>query len=112
MTLTVGKTVAEQRAFRAEVIASNFRQWIPVRTRFCGGAPGGTAAYAIPSQTRLGLYHIANLDRCGCFDSRRRAGACKHRRAIRIVLAQHNLRPEERTASRRNGHVTPEVYAF
>lgn len=113
-SLTVGKTVAAQRKQRAEVLASNFRQWIPCQTNFCGGAKGGAIVWAIPSQTVLGLFHLATDRSCGCNDSRRVSGACKHQLAIRLVLGQFNLRPEARLATRRNGHVNGKVngYAF
>jgi hypothetical protein len=75
-----------------------------VTTRFCGSVKGGTAAYAIPSQSVLGLYHIATLaagGRCGCWDAQRRSGRCKHVLALRIVARQFDLVPDERTTTRR-----------
>lgn len=110
-TLTVAKTVAERRVQRAEVLAANAHQWIPCSTRFAGSARGESVVWAIPSQSVLGLFHLATDSGCGCNDSRRRSGRCKHQLAIRLVLAQHGIRPEERLASRRNGHVQEE-YAF
>lgn len=109
-------TVAEQRQGRAEVLAADFHKWIPCTTNFAGRAPGNTIAFAIPSQTRAGLFHIASLShggRCGCWDSIRRSGRCKHIRALQIVARQFGLLPVEQrtTLARRNGHDTPEVLA-
>lgn len=92
--MTVVATVAEQRQLRAEVIAEGFKSWIPCTTVFASDHPGEQTVFAIPSQTRVGVYHLANHQRCGCHDSRRRSGPCKHVRAVRLVLRQLNVIPE------------------
>lgn len=90
-TLTVARTVAERRQQRAEVLAADYFHWIPCTTRFAGSARGDQTVFAIPSQSVAGKYHLASLDRCGCWDAIRRSGPCKHQRAIRIVLTQLGL---------------------
>jgi hypothetical protein len=90
-TLTVGRTVAERRRQRAEVLAADFVKWIACTTRFAGDVRGASTVFAIPSQSVLGKYHLATSERCGCWDAQRRSGHCKHMLAIRIVLTHLGL---------------------
>lgn len=97
-SLTVAPTVAERRVQRAEVLASIVDKWLPVTFK------DGRSAWAIPSQSVAGKFHIATHDRCGCWDSVRRSGRCKHQLAVRIILRQHGLWPVAQPSS------TPDVF--
>lgn len=79
-------TAVELRQSRAEVLVSRATAaWISCTTR------DGEVAFGIPSQTQVGVYHIATADSCTCKDATYRSGPCKHVRAVRLALEQFGL---------------------
>ena len=58
------------------------RGWAAVRTR------DGQSYYGIPSRTRPGLIHLADVHTCTCEDHKYRGASCSHILAARFHEAQ------------------------
>lgn len=75
-------------AERARILLAEVGQWGDVRLR------DGTLAYAIPSQSRPGVYHISNGSACDCpafskvLEYSGSAPACKHMLAVQLHNAE------------------------
>ncbi len=95
MTITISSQ--DPRSMKALAIAAEAGQWARCRRR------DGSKAYAVPSQSAPGLYHVADINTCTCPDFERRRQPCKHVLAIRIyctlVQVQGERRREEVRAS-------------
>src|SRR5215207_1957883 len=48
----------------------------------------GQKFYAVPSRSRPGLYHLADMQACSCEDHQRRGVECAHILAVRLHVAQ------------------------
>jgi hypothetical protein len=95
----------DPRSIKALEIAAGAGQWIKCRTR------NGQKAYAVPSQSKPGVYHLVDASECDCQDFRRNGlnGArigqtgghqhCKHILAVRLhceLVKAQQVQPKRR----------------
>ena len=52
----------------------------------------GQKFYAVPSRSRPGLFHLADLQSCSCEDHQRRNVECAHIIAVKLHVAQLQAR--------------------
>lgn len=91
--------LADPRAAKALVIAADAGQWLKCRTG------DGRKLYGIPSQSKRGMYHMANTQQCDCPDfTRWHRGDCKHVLAVRLHVALVNA--QKRSVRRKTAKVT------
>jgi SWIM zinc finger len=87
MTITV--STSDPRSVKALAILAGAEQWQRGHTK------SGRSFYAIPSQVKAGLFHMADARGCSCRDFQRpwdkrgagSSGPCKHMLAVRLFLA-------------------------
>lgn len=84
--LTSAKFAAKARDNKAEQLTKTAASWAPFVSK-----DGRTKGFAIPAGSVPGRFYLVTLDDCDCADARRQTSACKHRRALRIVLEQRGL---------------------
>ena len=109
MTITI--SAEDPRTIKALEIAADAAHWIKCRTR------DGRKLYAVPSQSKPGVYHLTDAQSCDCQDFKRHglsgarlghAGehrACKHVLAVRLHCEL--VRAQQAQLKRRHLHVVP-----
>jgi hypothetical protein len=77
--VTITISADEPRSIRALELAAGAAQWLKCRTR------DGKKVSAVPSRSKVGLYHLVDCQACDCMDARRHPGqACMHVLAVRL----------------------------
>jgi hypothetical protein len=76
--MTIEITAETPRSIRAIELAAGAAQWLKCRTR------DGRKVYAVPSRSKVGLYHLADRQACDCQDFKRHNSPCMHVLAVRL----------------------------
>jgi hypothetical protein len=84
VTIVIDPTDA--RSIRALDVLATAPDWLATRVRREDGS--AVKAYAIPSQSRPSLRHLADCRACTCEDYLRRGVPCKHVLAVRLHVAR------------------------